>query len=66
VSPYLLARAFGGPVFWELDAMAVGGTDTHHFQLGAGVSVTTGSLSVLVDVAALGEQAASLGVALRL
>lgn len=67
VSPYLLARAFGGPVLWELDAMGVTGTDVHHFQLGAGVSVTTQSgLSVLLDVAALGEQAASLGVALRL
>lgn len=66
VSPYVVARAFGGPVLWEIDAMDVVGTDVHHFQLGAGVSVTTGSLSVLVDVAALGEQAASLGVALRL
>jgi len=66
VSPYLLARAFGGPVLWELDGMDVGGTDVHHFQLGVGASVTTGSVSVLVDVAALGEQAASLGIALRL
>ncbi|MBA3458262.1 MAG: hypothetical protein H0T42_34590 [Deltaproteobacteria bacterium] len=66
VSPYVLARAFGGPVFWELDAMDVGGTDVHHYQLGAGASVTTGSLSVLLDVSALGEQAASIGFALRL
>lgn len=67
VSPYLLARGFGGPVFWEIDGTSVGGTDTHHFQLGAGVSASTASgLSILLDVAALGEQAASLGIALRL
>lgn len=67
VSPYVLARGFGGPVFWQLDAMDVGGTDVHHFQLGAGASVSTRSgVSVLLDVSALGEQAASLGIALRL
>ncbi len=66
ISPYVLVRAFGGPVLWQIDAVDVTGTDVHHFQAGAGVSVTTGPLSVLVDIAALGEQAASLGVALRL
>lgn len=67
VSPYVLARAFGGPVFWELDDMDVWGTDVHHFQIGAGASLTTESgLSVVLDVAALGEQAASLGMSLRL
>jgi hypothetical protein len=67
VSPYVLARGFGGPVLWHLDGMDVRGTDTHKFQLGAGASVTTSSgLSVLLDVAALGERAASLGMAFRL
>jgi hypothetical protein len=66
-SPYLMARGFGGPVLWTLDAMDVTGTDAHHFQLGGGVSVTTaGGLSILVDVSALGERSASLGVSLRL
>jgi len=67
VSPYLLARAFGGPVLWEIDGMDLAGTDVYHFQLGAGVSASTPwGLSVLLDISALGEQAASLGVALRL
>jgi hypothetical protein len=67
VAPYILARAFGGPVYWQLDAMDVSGTDVYHVQLGAGASVSTGSgFSVVLDVSALGEQAASLGIALRL
>jgi hypothetical protein len=66
-SPYLLARGFGGPVLWRLDGMDTTGTDTHHFQLGAGVSVAASSgLSLLLDVAALGERSASLGMAYRL
>jgi hypothetical protein len=66
-SPYVMARGFGGPVLWTLDAMDVRGTDTSKFQLGAGLSVTTASgLSLLVDVSALGEQSASLGMSYRL
>ncbi|HSK05709.1 MAG TPA: hypothetical protein VK932_30885 [Kofleriaceae bacterium] len=66
-SPYLMGRAFGGPVLWTLDDMDVQGTDTSKFQLGAGVSVTTASgLSLLVDVSALGERSASLGMSYRL
>jgi hypothetical protein len=66
-SPYVMARGFGGPVFWTLDAMDVRGTDTSKFQLGAGVSVTTASgLSLLLDVSALGERSASLGMSYRL
>jgi len=67
VSPYVLARAFGGPVFWQLDDTDVTGTDVHHFQIGAGTSLTTASgFSLLVDVAALGERSASLGMSLKL
>ncbi len=66
-SPYVMARGFGGPVLWTLDAMDVRGTDTSKFQLGAGVSVTTTSgLSLLLDVSALGERSASLGMSYRL
>ena len=66
VAPYLLARGFGGPVFWTLDATSVTGTDVYHFQVGAGASVTIGGLSVMLDVAALGERSASLSVSYRL
>lgn len=66
VMPYLLARAFGGPVLWNVDGAGVTGTDAYHVQLGAGASVTLGSAwSIMVDVSALGERAASVGVAWR-
>ncbi|HTL32937.1 MAG TPA: hypothetical protein VL326_07425 [Kofleriaceae bacterium] len=66
-NPYVLARGFGGPVWWTVDGEAVSGTDTRHFQLGAGLSVSTPiGLTVNVDVSALGEQAASLGATWRL
>lgn len=65
-SPYVMARGFGGPVLWTLDGMEVRGTDTSKFQVGAGVSVTVSGLSVLLDVSALGERSASLGVSYRL
>ena len=67
VSPYLLARAFGGPVSWTLGGMDVTGGDTSKFQLGAGASVSTASgLSLLIDVSALGERSVSLGASYRL
>jgi hypothetical protein len=66
-SPYVMARGFGGPVLWTLDAMDVTGTDTSKFQLGAGISVMTASgLSFLLDISALGERSASLGMSYRL
>ena len=47
--------------------MEVTGTDTRHFQLGAGMSVATKlGLTVVVDISALGEQGASLGASWRL
>jgi hypothetical protein len=67
LSPYVMARGFGGPVLWTLDAMDVRGTDTSKFQLGGGLSVTTASgLSLLLDVSALGERSASVGMSYRL
>lgn len=67
VSPYVLARVFGGPVFWRWDGDDTTGTDTRHFQLGAGASLAIGArATLLVDIAALGERAASLGVAVNL
>jgi hypothetical protein len=65
--PYVLARAFGGPVFWRYRGDAVDGTDTHHYQLGAGASVRLGkALSLFAEGVPLGERAVSLGVALAL
>jgi len=66
-SPYLLARAFGGPVFWSIADEDVTGTDTSHVQIGGGLSVTLPyRFGVSLDVSVLGEQSASLGVSRQL
>jgi hypothetical protein len=66
-SPYVLARAFGGPVFWTIGDDDVTGTDVHHYQLGAGASLATArGLAVTVDASLLGERSASLGVSVPL
>ena len=65
--PYITGRAFGGPVFWTVAGDSVSGTDTHHYQLGAGLSVATSfGMTVVLDVSALGEQSGSLGVGWQL
>jgi hypothetical protein len=65
--PYVVARAFGGPVFWRYEGEAVTGTDIHHYQLGAGLSVGLGGRVMLVaEGIPLGEQALSAGVSVSL
>lgn len=66
-SPYLLARAFGGPVLWSIAGDDVTGTDTTHVQIGAGLSAALPwRLTAVIDVSALGEQAVSLGISKQL
>ena len=66
LSPYLLARAFGGPVLWTVDGEDVVGSDRYHVQLGAGATLALGDAwTVVVDVSALGERTASVGIAWR-
>jgi hypothetical protein len=63
LTPYALARIFGGPVFWH-DAAASGltGTDVHHFQVGAGLLVRAGrSLDIFAEGVPLGERGVSGG-----
>jgi hypothetical protein len=55
VTPYLLARAFGGPVFWSSGGRSLTGTDANHYQLGAGVSVRLGRFDLVVEGVPLGE-----------
>jgi hypothetical protein len=62
VSPYVLARAFGGPVFWSYRGESMLGQDAHHYQLGGGVSaVIARRVDVFVEGSALGEQAVAGG-----
>jgi hypothetical protein len=65
VRPYATARVFGGPIFWRYENEAVTGTDTHHYQLGAGLAVRLSkALSVFAEGIPLGEQAVAVGIGL--
>jgi hypothetical protein len=57
VTPYLLARAFGGPILWRDQGESTVGTDRYHYQLGAGVVVRIGAFDLDVEGVPLGEQA---------
>jgi len=64
-SPYALARAFGGPVYWRYEGAPVTGTDTHHYQVGVGFALAvTRRFDLFVEGVPLGEQAVSAGLAL--
>jgi hypothetical protein len=56
-TPYVLARAFGLPILWKYQGASVGGTDVHHYQLGAGLVVRIGSYDALIEGVPFGEQA---------
>jgi len=59
LTPYAVARVFGGPVFYR---SFVGG-DAYHWQLGAGVSVRLPKrFDLLLEAVPLGEQRAVLAV----
>jgi hypothetical protein len=60
MSPYLAARAFGGPVYWR----GLIGTDLYHYQLAVGASVALGAADVFAEWAFVGERAIALGVGL--
>jgi hypothetical protein len=63
--PYASARVFGGPIFWHYQGEAVTGTDTHHYQLGAGLAVRVSkALNLFAEGIPLGEQALAVGLGL--
>lgn len=62
LSPYAVARVFGGPVFWRYQDKAIGGTDVYHFQLGAGTALRLGQrVDLFVEGVVLGEVGVSGG-----
>jgi hypothetical protein len=62
LSPYALARVFGGPVLWRYQGEAVTGTDTRHYQLGLGVAwLIAERVNVFVEGVALGERGLTFG-----
>jgi len=64
ITPYIAARAFGGPVFWRLDGEAVTGTDLYKYQLGGGLSLALfdRKLDVFVEGIGLGERGLAAGI----
>jgi len=63
LSPYAVARAFGGPVLWSLDGKSVLAGDLYHVQLGAGVvTALPRGFDVFVEGVPLGERAVTLGL----
>ncbi|HEX8791157.1 MAG TPA: hypothetical protein VF765_09445 [Polyangiaceae bacterium] len=66
VTPYVLARAFGGPVFWSIGGASATGTDAYHYQVGAGLSVSLGRVDLVAEGVPLGERAVVVGVGLTL
>lgn len=62
-TPYLVARAFGGPVFWKYRGEDQVGGDQYHFQLGAGAIVSLPErFDVFVEGIPLGERAGVVGL----
>jgi hypothetical protein len=66
LTPYVLVRVFGGPVFWRYQGEAVVGGDVHHYQLGAGLSLVLAKrLDLFVEGVPLGERTVAGGAGLR-
>jgi hypothetical protein len=62
LGPYVVARAFGGPVIWSYAGSTVLAGDLYHVQLGAGVvTVLPRGFDVFVEGVPLGERALTLG-----
>ncbi|MCA9618054.1 MAG: hypothetical protein KC731_03470 [Myxococcales bacterium] len=59
--PYVTLRGFGGPVLWRVGQFDLNGTDKYHFQLGAGLLVTSGIIDAFFEIVPLGERAAVFG-----
>ncbi|MBV9948821.1 MAG: hypothetical protein JOZ69_18380 [Myxococcales bacterium] len=67
LTPYVLGRAFGGPVYWRYGGAAVTGTDVHHYQVGGGIAVVVARrVDAFVEGVALGEQGLSFGLGVSL
>jgi len=61
VSPYAVARAFGGPVKWRQNGRERSGSDRRHYALGLGASAALGRVEFLAETTLLGEKSVSVG-----
>jgi hypothetical protein len=63
LSPYLVVRAFGGPILWKLRGEDQIGGDKYHVQVGAGLVVALpAGFDAFAEGVPLGERAAVAGV----
>jgi hypothetical protein len=63
LSLYALGRVFGGPVFWKYQGASVTGGDTHHYQVGAGVTwLVVRRFGLFAEGVPLGERALAAGL----
>ena len=62
VSPYLLVRGFGGPIWWDPAGETLRGSDRDHYAFGAGVVLRRGGLRFSLSGSALGERSVSAGL----
>ncbi len=66
-SPYLAARAFGGPVLWNSRGQDRTGSDRHHYAIGVGSSLSLGPrFALTAEAIPFGEQSYSAGVSFAL
>ena len=64
LSPFAVGRVFGGPIYWTYQGEDVTGTDTHHYQLGAGLTVVAfGPVNVFAEGVPIGERSFAAGAA---
>ena len=65
--PYAVGRVFGGPVYWQYQGANVTGGDTHHYQIGAGLTATIGRrFSLFAEAVPLGERSIAGGAAISI
>lgn len=66
-SPYLAARAFGGPVNWQRRGEDRVGSDRHHYAIGVGSSFAVApTLSLTLEAIPVGERSYGAGFSLSL
>jgi hypothetical protein len=65
-SPYIAARTFGAPMFWEHNGKSVCGVDRYHFQAAIGSSIFVGDsgMALFVDWSPFFERSVSAGAGL--
>jgi len=64
LTPYVVARAFGGPIFWSYAGHDATGTDAYHYQVGAGFAFALRRFDVHLEMAPLGERELAVGAGL--